>query len=618
MMKDEHGEVIYVGKASSLRSRVRSYFQKSKAHPPKVLVMLSKIRDVDWIVTDTELEALMLECNLIKRHRPHYNVRLRDDKHYPYLCVTTSEPFPRVVVVRRVKQDGNRYFGPYADSQSMRENMRLVRRVFRIRGCNKQLSGDERAQPCLNHHIGQCDAPCSGGVSKEGYGELVRDVCLFLEGKQDDLAKRLEFEMLDASDKLDFERAARLRDQLGAVKKLAARQKAITASMSEQDIISASAEEDVACVQILFVRAGRLVEQEQFFLDGVEVESAAEWLAGFIQQYYSDAPYVPSEILVSHDPADSGILETWLSERRGAKVRLHRPIRGEKRRLVEMASENAALALRAARQFEPRDAERVSVELEELCATLELASGPGRIEAYDISNTQGREAVGSMVVFEKGLAAKSLYRRFKIRGSEEPDDYRMMREVLIRRLQRAVSGDPKFAALPQLIVIDGGRGQLNAALDAVRAVGAQLQEAHNEPDAITQHRASKVAPLQEAIEGIAVMSLAKRLEEVYLADRPEPLLLPLDSPALNLLRRIRDEAHRFALDYHRNLRAKTSRKSVLDGIPGIGPSRRKMLIKRFASVAGLRRATLDEIAQVPGISKAVAETLYYSLHACQR
>ena len=593
LMKDAHGEVIYVGKAASLRSRVRSYFQKGQAHEAKVTIMLTKVQDVDWIVTDSEVEALMLECNLIKKHHPWYNVRLRDDKHYPYLCVTTSEPFPRVLVTRRVKADGNRYFGPFADTQAMRESLRMIRRIFKIRNCNKRLTGEEQDRPCLNFHMGQCDTPCSGRIGREEYAQLVHDTCLFLEGRQDSLVDRLRGEMIQASDQLEFERAARLRDQVQAMTKVIERQKAISVELVDQDVIAISVNGNSALVQLLFVRSGKLVGEEHFFLDGVSDETAETALGEFIKQYYRDATYIPREILVSHIPADFEVLREWLAVRRGTRVMLLQPQRGEKKRLVEMAAENAAQTAERERLMETISEDQAEADVEDLQEVLELPEPPKRIEAYDISNIQGQEAVGSMVVFEGGLPAKSHYRRFKIHVSGQPDDYGMMKEVLMRRLAKAASGDKKFLPLPDLILVDGGRGQLNAALEA----------------------REKVSTLNDELGTMNVVSLAKRLEEVYTPASAEPLLLPRESSALRLLQRIRDEAHRFAVAYHHNLRKKSMRKSVLDSIPGIGDTRRKALIRKFGSLGGVKRASLEELMSVPGITRPVAEKVWESLHS---
>jgi len=586
MMKDEHGDVIYVGKALSLRNRVRSYFQKGQTQTAKVHLMMTKVHTVDWLVTDSEVEALMLECNLIKKFRPFYNIRLRDDKHYPYLCVTTTELFPRVIVVRRVKKDGNRYFGPYADATSLRESLKLIRKIFRIRGCNKKLTGLEHDKPCLNYHMGQCDCPCAGLISSEDYRKLVDDAILFLEGRQESVAARLEGEMIAASDALEFERAARFRDQIDAIRKLTEKQKVISTALTEQDIVAISGDGGSACVQLFAVRAGKLAGEEHFFLEGIQDETPQVSVGEFVKQYYRDAAFVPKEILVSHEPVETEILEEWLSTKRGGKVSLINPKRGEKRRLVLLAAENARMVGERQQTEMSENAEEAARDLEDLKESLGLTEPPHRIEAYDISNTQGMEAVGSMVVFEDGFPAKAQYRRFKIRTIDQPDDYGMMKEVLNRRFVNAAKGDGKFSSLPDLVLIDGGRGQLNAAQEVLSRFPLVIQTA----------------------------SLAKRLEEVYLPSKMQPLLLPRDSRALRLLQRIRDEAHRFALTYHQKLRDKSTRRSILDTIPGVGPQRKKALIKKFGSVAGLKRASLEEILSATTITPSVAKSIYEALH----
>lgn len=601
MMKDEHGEVIYVGKAASLKSRVRSYFQKGQTHLPKVAIMVGHIADIDWIVTDSEVEALMLECNLIKKYRPHYNVRLRDDKHYPYLCVTTSEPFPRVIITRRSKQDGNRYFGPYTDSSSLRESLRLIRRIFRIRSCSKKLTGVEKDRPCLNLHLGQCDSPCSRAVTPEQYGEMVRDTCLFLEGRQDSIARRIESAMDEASESLEFERAAKLRDQLLSIRKLTERQKMINTDDIDQDIISLLTENGSTCVQLLFIRSGRLIGQKQFFLEGViaEEDSPETSLSEFIKQYYRDAAYVPKEILVSHKPEEWTVLEDWLTLKRGNRVDIHYPQRGEKKRLIEMAQENAQI-LAAQRQDEES---RNRDNLLDLAAAIDMETPPHRIEAYDISNLQGTETVASMVVFEGGVPVKNEYRRFKIRTVEGPNDYASMKEAIRRRFT-AASDNPKFAKLPDLVVIDGGKGQLSAAL-----------EGHEEASGgVDDGKSGERAPVTDHEPRITFISLAKQFEEVFLPALSDPIVLPRNAPALRLLQRIRDEAHRFALSYHHKLRSKTATKSVLDSIPGIGNERRKALIKKFGSLAGVKAASLEELVAAPGMNRKTAEAVYEALH----
>lgn len=591
MMKDDKGDVIYVGKATSLRSRVRSYFRQVHAHPPKVAVMVGHIADVDWIVTDSEVEALMLECNLIKKFRPYYNVRLRDDKHYPYLCVTTSETFPRVIITRRSKQDGNRYFGPYTDSSSLRESLRLIRRIFRIRSCNKKLTGAERDRPCLNVHLGQCDSPCSGAITPEQYAEMVRDTCLFLEGRQDSIARRLEGQMQEAAESLEFERAAKLRDQLLSIRKLTEKQKIINTDDVDQDIVSLLSENGLTCVQLMFIRSGRMIGQKQFYLDGVvaEEDSPEANLTEFIKQYYRDATYVPKEILVSHKPEEWPVLEDWLTIKRGTKVDIHYPQRGEKKRLVEMARENAQL-LAAQREDEEM---RNQANLLSLAEAVGMEEPPARIEAYDISNLQGTETVASMVVFENGIPAKGEYRRFKIRTVDGPNDYESMKEAIRRRF--AASDNPKFAKLPNLVVIDGGKGQLSAALEALDSLPADAS-------LITHHSSL-----------VTFVSLAKQFEEIYLPGESEPIRLPRSSSALRLLQRIRDEAHRYALAYHHKLREKSATRSVLDSIPGIGNERRKRLIRKFGSVAGVKAASLEELQSVPGIDRKTAQAVYEAL-----
>lgn len=586
LMKNERGEVIYVGKAASLRSRVRSYFQKGQVHAAKVVAMLAHVRDVDWLVTDSEVEALMLECNLIKRYRPHYNVRLRDDKHYPYLCVTLSELFPRVIVVRRVRKDGNKYFGPFADASALRESLRLIRKVFRIRSCNKKLAGTESDRPCLNLHLGQCDAPCSGRITREDYAQLAHDTILFLEGHQESILDRLQEEMESAAEELEFERAARVRDQIESVKKIAQRQKMISVEQTDEDVISVVDQNGLISAQVLSIRAGKLTGDEHFFLDGTIDESMESIVGEFLKQYYRDAIYVPRHVYVSHEPSEMAIIEEWLSGKRGGRVHLSSPKRGEKRRLVEMAGENARLTAERRHEEESHDENLGIAACEALGEILDMVSRPSRIEAYDISNTQGTEAVGSMVVFVDGLPEKSEYRKFKIRTLDHPDDYGMMREVLARRLAAATNGDPKFAKLPDLMLIDGGKGQLNVAIEVLSETGYQ----------------------------IPLASLAKRLEEIYTPRSLKPILLDRDSEALRLLQRIRDEAHRFAITFHRGLRDKAAKKSILDEIPGVGAARRKALVRKFGSVAGIRRSSVEEIASTPGINTALAQIIFERLN----
>lgn len=581
-MKNEQNEVIYVGKAISLRNRVRSYFQKGQTHPTKVQVMVSHICDLDWIVTESEVEALMLECNLIKKHHPRYNVRLRDDKHYPYLCLTMSEVFPRVIITRRIKQDGNKYFGPYADAGSMRESLILIRKIFKIRSCNKKISITDQDKPCLNFHMKQCEAPCSGRITKDEYSELVKDVSSFLEGRQETLAAHLESEMTSAAERLEFERAAKYRDQAQAIRTLLDRQKVISTDMTEQDIIAAAILDDSACIQLFTVRSGKLTGRDRFFMDGALDENPEQIINEFMKQYYRDSAYIPKEMLLSHEPQESETLKEWLSSKRKTKVALLVPKRGEKHNLVNMALENAADAIERERQLKMSSDATASDDLDDLLQVLSLDTIPARIEAYDNSNIQGNDAVSSMVVFVDGKPAKSQYRRFKIRMSTQPDDYANMREVISRRFIQYTSENEKFADLPDLLLIDGGIGQLNAAQDAMKECGFD----------------------------IPMISLAKRFEEIYTTTSTQPLLLSRDSRALRLLQRIRDEAHRFAVTYHKTLRDKSVKRSTLDSIPGVGDMRRKSLIKHFGSVAGIKRASIEELESVSGINKNIAQVIY--------
>jgi len=594
MMKDARGAVIYVGKAASLRSRVRSYFQKGHAIGAKVQTLVNKVRDIEWIVTDTEIEALMLECNLIKEHRPKYNVRLRDDKHYPYLCITTSEPFPRAIIARRSKQDGNKYFGPYTDSGALRDCLRLIRRVFKIRGCNKRLGfvessadgqnghAERRDRPCLNYHLNQCLSPCSGKIDASAYADLVRDTCMFLEGRHDFIIERMRNEMKSAAERLDFERAARLRDQIEAVQKLAERQSIIDTEHADRDVISIVYQGLIGCVQLLLIRRGRLVGQETFFLEGASEESPEQALQEFVKQYYSRATYIPKEILVSEELPENDILKEWLRMRRGGAISIIHPKRGEKRRLIELATKNAELAVQREIGVAEADETQRQEMLRSLAEVLSLTSVPHRIEAYDIANIQGQDAVGSMVVFEDGAPAKSEYRRFKIRSLSTPDDYGMMREVLRRRFARRTQSDEKFAKLPDLLLVDGGKGQLNVALEVIAESGLN----------------------------IPAVGLAKQFEEIYTPRTEFPIVLARNSPALQMLQRIRNEAHRFAQAYHHKLTQKKVRESVLDEIPGVGPRRRKALVRHFGSVARVRQASLEQLMQVPGITEPVARAIY--------
>lgn len=587
LFKDAQGAVLYVGKAVSLRARVRSYFHKSAEHSVKTRRLVEKIADIEWMVTDTELEALVLECNLIKRYRPPYNIRLRDDKNYPFLCLTTSEPFPRLMLVRRVKNDGNRYFGPYSGSRPVYQTIHLLHRLFPLVTCGEAFTGEPVRKPCLYYHLGRCPAPCAGLADKERYRETVREVELFLNGKHNTLLKNLYQQMEEAAERLEFERAAALRDQIRAVEQVLSQQKVVSTEMIDQDVLAYAADEQRALVQVFFIRGGKLIGQQHFFLEGVSGEDQRAALQEFLKQYYDQAQDVPSEILLPAQVEEAQIIEQWLRQKRGKRVQLVAPQRGSKKKLLEMALTNAELALEQARQQWLQKKAQQEAVLVALQQALGLDTLPRRIEAYDISNIQGTAPVGVMVVLKEGKPSKSDYRRFRIKyHPETPNDFAMMKEVVTRRLREAQEGNPKFAEMPQLMLIDGGKGQLNAALEAMREVGLQ----------------------------VPAIGLAKRFEEVYLPGRSEPLILPKDSPALHLLQAVRDEAHRFAVEYHRRLRLRRATSSVLDEIPGVGPKRKQALLRHFGSVKRLREASVEEIAGVPSIPRSLAQTIYEVLH----
>ncbi|HPP73523.1 MAG TPA: excinuclease ABC subunit UvrC [Armatimonadota bacterium] len=586
LMKNALGDVIYVGKAVVLKNRVRSYFQKlGKDVSNKVRRMVHEVADIEWIVTDTELEALILESNLIKKYRPHYNVRLKDDKSYPYICITLNERFPRPIFLRKIKfegKDGNRYFGPYTDSMAVRETLRLIRRVFGV-PCGYKDPSQSKGRACLYYHIGQCLGPCNNSISEEEYAQVIRDVILFLEGRQEKLLKELQHQMEAASEKLLFEKAARLRDQIQAVQRIIERQKIISTAMVDQDVVAIVTDNGNAVAQMCFIRNGKLIGQEHFMLEGTSGDDLSEGVQEFVKQYYQAAAYVPKEILLQCEIDELEIIESWLRQKRGTKVEISHPVRGEKRQLVEMAETNAEAILDQLRKKVEADEAYITIELGELQQALDLPKLPRRIECYDISNIMGTEAVGSLVVFENGRPKKSDYRRFKIKYTpERPDDYAMMREVLARRLTGQLRQSEKFAELPDLLMVDGGKGQLGIAVEVLDALG----------------------------EDVPVIGLAKEYEEVFKPGESDPRLLPRNSKGLHVLQRIRDEAHRFAVEYHRKLRSKRMTRSILAEIPGIGKKRRSALLKHFGSLKRIREATIEELEQAPTMTRPAAEAVF--------
>ena len=577
IMKNEQGKIIYVGKAVVLKNRVRQYFQSNKNHTPKVRAMVSHIADFEIIMTHSEVEALILECNLIKKHRPRYNISLKDDKSYPYVKVTVQEDFPRVFITRRVLKDGARYFGPYTNATAVHESLKLLRRLFPLRTCRHL-----QERPCLEYHIKRCLAPCAGKVGKDDYDAMIRAVLLFLEGRTDDVERELQFRMEAAADAYHFELAARLRDQLLAVRKVAEKQNIVTGS-GDQDAVGMARSEIGVVVQIFFIRAGKMIGREHFLLQSTEEESDEAILAAFLQQYYHRAAFIPREVLLPLElpAAERELLEAWLSEKkRKAKVQILCPQRGTKHDIVAMAAGNAQkyLADEAARIKQANDQTRGAVE--ELGRYLGLRNPPERMECFDISHIQGSETVASMVVFEGGLPKKSDYRRFKIQSTEgKPDDFLSMREVTTRRYVGLPENE-----LPDLIVIDGGKGQLSSALEIIR-----------------QHAGHKKVP---------VVGLAKQFELVFREGESEPVVLPRHSQALYLIQRIRDEAHRFAITYHRKLRGKRNLVSVLDHIVGIGPKRRQALWSHFGTLSRIKAAGVEELMAAPGMNRPAAEAVF--------
>jgi excinuclease ABC subunit C len=585
VFKDDSGQALYVGKAEALRPRVRSYFQDSAAHPPRLRVMVSRVADLEVVVTDSPVEALLLEMNLIKRLKPHYNVRLRDDKHYPYICLTMNEPFPRPIVVRRVRKDGNRYFGPYTSSWSMRQALRVIKAVFKLRSCGRKIEVGDRQRLCLDYHLGLCSGPCAGLVERAEYLKAVDEVTQFLHGKADRTLKSLQADMERAAAELNFETAARIRDQIRAIERVIERQKILSNDLEDQDVVSLVSDGYQTCAVVLQVRGGRMIGQEHFFLEGAHPDELPEALRQFVEPYYARAHQLPRQVLLGLDVEDRALLEEWLRGRRGGKVEVLVPRKGEKRRLVELAEKNARQYMDERKSRMASDQAKAEEAMFELQERLALPVLPYRVECYDISNTQGTESVGAMVVFEGGQPKKSDYRKFKIRTVDGPNDFASIQEMLRRRLQRGVEGDAKFAEMPDLIVIDGGKGQLGAAMEVEREVGVE----------------------------IPTVGLAKQLEEVFLPGRSESVLLPRNSQGLFLLQRLRDEAHRFGLTYHRSLRSKRQSRSALDEIPGIGDKRRRALLKHFGSVDRMRQATVEELARAPGMNRPAAQRLHQAL-----
>ena len=599
LMKNAAGKIIYVGKAVNLRARVRSYFHNDSSHDNKTRRLVHEIADIEWIVVGSELEALILEMNLIKRHRPRFNVRLKDDKRYPYIKIHWAEPYPKVTVTRQMTDDGSRYFGPYTSVWAVHQTLDVLRRIFPYLTCDREITGtDTRA--CLYYDIKLCTAPCIGTVNQAEYRQMIADLQDFLNGQSDSIVKRLEKEMAKASEELRFEKAAAVRDQLKAIQAIIERQKIVfNTDYLDSDVIAMARADGEACVQIFFVRGGKLIGREYFILEGTEETSDSEVMEQFVKQFYTEAANVPEQVMLPQEIEEARIIGQWLRSRRGGeKVELFVPREGQPQELVQMAAENATETLSALRAQWQADTHKQEQALAELQQSLKLPEPPNRIECYDISNTQGTATVGSMVVFEQGVPSKKLYRRFNVKSVPgAPDDFASMEEVLTRRFRRwqaaqdastSLSGnqpgakpDASFSFLPDLVIIDGGKGQLS--------------------------RAVKVLDQFDLSDKVPVVGLAKQEEEIFFPNKSKPTMLPRHSQGLYLVQRIRDEAHRFAITAHRKQRSKLGLASQLDSIPGIGPTRRKALLKHFGSVDKIREASVEELTNV--VPKNTAESI---------
>jgi len=578
LFKDKEGKVIYVGKAANLNSRVRSYFGAPSSLSAKVQRLVAKIWDFEFIVTNSEQEALILECNMIKKYTPRYNVHLKDNKTFPYLKININDDWPGVYITRRVQKDGAKYFGPFASPGSVRKTLRLIDKIFPFRSCSKHIEGKDK-RPCLDYYIRRCLGPCIGAVEKQEYHDVINQVILFLQGKQELILRELKAKMKAAALQLHFERAALLRDQITAIEAVIEGQRIAIKLQGEKDVVGLAQNKEQAYVELFSIRNSKLIGQDYFIMEGIEGEPPGQIMTSFVKQYYASASYIPPLILLQHPVDEPAVLSEWLEQQRGRRVELQVPQRGDKKKLVDTAAENAAQGLQLAQAKEIK-VEVISSGLRELKNRLRLPKMPRRIECYDVSNIQGALAVGSMVVLEKGRPKPAHYRRFRIKTVAGADDYAMIQETLRRRFKRGLIGEGTWAIIPDLVLIDGGKGQLNAALEVRQELG---------------------------LDSIPMASLAKENEEVFIPGNPQPVYIAKDSPALHILQRARDEAHRFAISYHRRLRHKEGIASILDNIPGIGPRRKKALLKKFGSIEAIREASSEELSQTEGITLALAQ-----------
>ena len=593
IMHDEKDAIIYVGKAISLKNRVRQYFQSSRNKGVKIEQMVTHISRFEYIVTDSELEALVLECNLIKEHRPKYNTMLMDDKTYPFIKVTVEEAYPRVMMARRMVKDKAKYFGPYTSAGAVKDTIELIRKLYHIRSCNRNLPKDiGKERPCLNYHIHQCEAPCQGYISRETYRESIQEVLHFLNGNYDPILKELEDKMQAASEALEFEKAIEYRELLSSVQQIAQKQKITDTAGDDRDILAAALEEEDAVVQVFFIRGGRLIGRDHFYLKVAKEDTSGEILSSFVKQFYAGTPYIPAELMLPEEIEDQELVEEWLTKKRGHRVHLKVPKKGTKEKLVELAQKNAQMVLKNDKERLKREEGRTIGAVRDLEKILGL-QGIVRMEAYDISNTSGFNSVGSMVVYEKGRPKRNDYRKFRIKNVQGPDDYASMEEVLTRRfehglLEREEKGEGGFSSFPDLILMDGGKGQVNIALQV-------LDKLHL---------------------NIPVCGMVKddnhRTRGLYYQNQE----LPIDrnSECFRLITRIQDEAHRFAITFHRQLRSKGQVHSILDDIPGIGPARRKDLMRNFENIEAIRNATVEELKELPSMNEKSAQEVYKFFH----
>ncbi|RLC96724.1 MAG: excinuclease ABC subunit C [Chloroflexi bacterium] len=582
LFKDAGDNVLYVGKAASLYHRVGSYFGSSQDASPKLRRLVAQVAQFEFFVTDSEQEAILLECNLIKKYRPRFNVRLKDDKTYPYLKVSLGEDWPGVYITRRLENDGARYFGPYASAGSVRTTLALLRKLFPFRSCKKSIT-DSQSQPCLEYHIGRCLGPCTGAVTQEEYRQVIDQIVLFLEGKQEVIVRELRRNMAAAAKNLEFEKAALLRDQVQSVERVIERQK-IASPDEEMDVIAFAQARDQAYVLVYSIRNGKLLGRESFVLTGTQGEGPVKIMTSFVQQFYSSAPFIPKQVLLQHSLEDVPMVQQWLESQKRAKVKVWVPRRGVRKGLVDMVAENARQGLEQMRIKLLTEPEVTAKALAELESELQLPRPPRRVECYDIADIRGTSAVGAMVVFEGGQPKRSHYRRFKIKTVPGANDYAMMQEVLWRRFRKAAT-EPigsTWATVPDLVLIDGGKGHVNAAAEVVE---------------------------QAQVGSVSCASIAKGNEAVFLPGMPDPIMLPRDSAGLYLLQRIRDEAHRFAQGYYHKVRHREVFRSALDGIPGIGAKRKRALLKKFRSAADIRAASVEELRSVPGMTGDAARRL---------